>query len=65
VDVESIIKQDNSIEDPECPEQWDVSATPNVPGLIWPTWNSKRQVKEVVLTVNEIETRRNKGVKKM
>jgi len=30
-DIESEIEQDNSIEDPECPEQRDLTATPNVP----------------------------------
>jgi len=30
-DVESEIEEGNGIEDPECPEQWDVSAVPNVP----------------------------------
>jgi len=64
VDVESDIEQDNSIEDPECPEQRDVSAAPNVPGLIRPTQKSKRQAEKVLMTVNAIETRRNKGVKK-
>jgi len=63
-DVESDIEQDNSIEDPVCPEQWDVSAAPNVPGLIRPTQNSKRQAEKVLMTVNAIEMRRNTGVKK-
>jgi len=62
-DVESDIEQDNSVEDPECPEQQDVSATPNVPGLIRPTRKSKRQAEKVLMTVSAIETRRNKGVK--
>jgi len=35
-DIESDIEQDNSIEDPECPEQQDVIGEPNVPGLIRP-----------------------------
>jgi len=39
-DVESDWEQDNSIEDPDCPEQRDVSATPDVPKLIWPTRRS-------------------------
>jgi len=63
-DVDSDIEQDNSIEDLECPEQRDVSATPNVPGLIRPTRKSERQAEKVLMTVNAIETRRNKGVKK-
>jgi len=63
-DVESDIQQDNSIEDPDCQEQRDVSATPNDPGLVRPTQKTKRPAEKVVLTVNAIETRRNKGVKK-
>jgi len=63
-DIESDIEQDNSIEDPECPEQRDVSAASNVPGLIRPTRKSKRQAEHVLMTVNAIETRRNQGVKK-
>jgi len=39
---ESDIVHNNGIEDPECPDQQDVSAAPNVPGLIWPTRKSKR-----------------------
>jgi len=59
VDVESNIEQDNSIEDPECPEQQDVSEVPNVPDLIRPTLKSKRQAEKVLVKVNAIETRRN------
>jgi len=40
-DDESDIQQNNGIEDPECPEQQDVSAAPNVPRLVRPTWKSK------------------------
>jgi hypothetical protein len=36
-DGASDIEQDNSSEDPQCPEQGDVSVAPNVPGLIRPT----------------------------
>jgi hypothetical protein len=63
-DVESDMEQDNTIEDPESPEQRDVSAAPNVPGLIRPTRKSKRHAETVLVTVNTIEIRRNKGVKK-
>jgi len=63
-DFESDLQQVNGIEDPECPEQWDVSAAPNVPGLIQPTWKSKRQAEMVLVTVNTMETRRNMGIKK-
>jgi len=57
------MEQENSLEDPECPAQRIVSAAPNVPGLIPPRRMSKRQAEKVFLTVNTIETRRNKGVK--
>jgi hypothetical protein len=63
-DVESDIEQGIGIEVPECPEQRDLSAAPNVPGLIRATRKSKRQADRVFVTVNAIETRRNKGVKK-
>jgi hypothetical protein len=63
-EIESDMEQDNSIEDPECPEQRDVSSAPNVPRLIRPTCKSKRQAEKVFVMVNTIETRRNKGVKK-
>jgi len=61
---ESDIEHNNGIEDPECPEQQDVSAAPNVPGLVWLTRKSKRQAEKVLVTVNAVETRRNKGGKK-
>jgi len=64
-DFESDIEQDNSIEDAQCAEQRDVCATPNVPGLIWGTLKSKRQAEKVLMTVNAIEMRRNKALKKM
>jgi len=64
VDVESDMEQDSTNEDPECPEQWDVSAAPNVPGLIRLTLRSRRQVEKVLATINPIKTRRNKGVKR-
>jgi len=62
-DDESDIEQNNGIEDSECPEQQDVSAAPNVPGLVRPTRKSKRQVEKVLVTVNAVETRKNKGGK--
>jgi len=64
-DNKSDIEHNNCIEDPEYPEQQDVSATPNVPGLVRPTRKSKRQAEKVLLTVNAVEMRRNKGGKKM
>jgi len=63
-DDESDIEHNNGIEDPECPEQQDVSATPNVPGLVRPTRKSKRQAEKVLVTVIAVETRRNKRGKK-
>jgi len=63
-DDESDIGPNNGIEDPECPEQQDVSAAPNVPRLVRPTRKSKRQAEKVLVTVNAVETRRNKGGKK-
>jgi len=65
VDVESDQEQDIAIDDLECPVQRDVSASPNVTRLIRPTWKSKSQDETVLVTVNEIETRRYQRVKKM
>jgi len=59
-DNESDIENENSIEDSEWPEQRDVSATPKLPGVIRPTPSSRIQVEEVLMTVNAIETRRNR-----
>jgi len=64
-DVESDTEQDNGIDDPECPAQWEMSPAPNVPGLIGPTQKSKIQAEKVLMTVNAFETRRHKGVKTM
>jgi len=63
-DDESDIEQYNGIKDSECPEQQDVSAVPNVPGLVRPTRKSKTQAEKLLVTVNAVETRRNKGGKK-
>jgi hypothetical protein len=63
-DDDSDIEHNNCIKDPECPEQQDVRAAPNVPGLVRPTRKSKRQAEKVLITVNAAETRRNKGGKK-
>ena len=62
-DIESDIEQDNSIEDPERPQQWDVSAPPYVSRLIRHTRKSKKQTEKVLIEVNAIETRRDMGVK--
>jgi len=63
-DNDSDIEHKNCIKDPECPEQQDVSAAPNVPRLVWPIRKSKRQAEKVSVTVNAAEMRRNKGGKK-
>jgi len=49
------------IEDPEFPEQWDVCAAPNVPGLIWPTRRSNNTAQKGFMTVNAMQTKRNKA----
>jgi hypothetical protein len=41
VDDDSNTKHNNCIDNPECPEQQDVSSVPYVPGLVWPTWKSR------------------------
>jgi len=61
---ESEIDHINGLDDPECPEQQDVIAAPNVSRLVQPIWKSMRQAEKVFVTVNAIEMRRNKGVKK-
>jgi len=63
-DDDSDIEHNKCIKVPECPEQQDVSTAPNVPGLIQPTRKSKSQAEQVLVTVNAVETRRNKGGKK-
>jgi hypothetical protein len=63
-DNDSDIELNNCSEDPECREQQDVSAAPNVPGLVRPTRKSKRLAETVLMTVNAIETRRNEAGKK-
>ena len=64
-DNESDIEPNNDIEDPECSEQQDVSAAPNLPGLVWPTRNSKKQAEKVLVMVIAVEPWRNIGGKKM
>jgi hypothetical protein len=62
-DDEFDIEHNNGLEDSECPEQQDVIPAPNVPGLVRPTWISKRQTEMVLVTVNAVETWRNQGRK--
>jgi hypothetical protein len=63
-DIESDIEQGNPIENLECLLQWHVIIMPNVPSLIHPTRNSKRQAEQVFVTGNKVKTKRNIGVKK-
>jgi len=63
-DNESDIEQNNGIEDLECPEQQNVSAAPNVPGLVQPTRKSERRAEIVLVMVNANKTRKNKGLKR-
>jgi hypothetical protein len=55
---------DSNNEKSETPELRYESAAPNIPWLICPTWQSKKKVEKALLTVNIMETRRNKGMKK-
>jgi hypothetical protein len=63
-DNESHMELDNGSEDSGTPEVRNVSAAPNLPGLIRPIQQSKKKVEKALLTVNIMETRRNKGIKK-
>jgi hypothetical protein len=63
-DNESDTELDNGSEDSETPVVRNVSVVPNVPGLIRPVWRSKKKVEKVLLTVNIMQTRRNKEIKK-
>jgi len=56
---------ESGINHPECPKQQDISASPNDPGLIWPTRRSQKQAGKVLVTIDAMETRRNKRIKKM
>jgi len=62
-DDESDIVNNNCIQDPECTEQQDVSAAPNVHRLVRPTRKSKREAEKLLVTVNAVERWRNKGGK--
>jgi hypothetical protein len=63
-DNDSDTERNNCLEDPKFPERQDLSATPNVPGLVRQTLKAKRGVEKVFMTVNAAETWRNKGGKK-
>jgi hypothetical protein len=61
---ESDRELDNSSEVSETLEVRNVSVAPNVPGLIRPIRQSKKKVENTLVTVNIMEIRRNKGIKK-
>jgi hypothetical protein len=61
---ESDIQPNNGIEELGCPVQQNLSAMPNVHRLVGPTQQSKRQHAKALVTVNAIETMRNRRVKK-
>ena len=63
-DVESNKELDNGIAYHKSPEQGVMSATSNVPGLIWPVWKSKRQAEQWFVMVNALEIRSNTKSKK-
>jgi len=58
-DNESDIECITAIKDPECLEQQELCAAPNVPGLVRPTPKSNSQCENVLVTVNALELRRN------
>jgi hypothetical protein len=62
-DKESDMELDNGSEVSETLEVRNVSAAPNIPGLIRPIRQSKKKGGMAVLTVNIMETSRNKGIK--
>jgi len=55
-DNESDMEMDNSRENWETPEHLNVTAAPNLPGLIWPTWRLKQKVEKALMTVNIMKT---------
>jgi hypothetical protein len=55
---------DHHSEDSETAKQWNVTAAPNVPGLIRPIRRLEKKVEKMLMIVNIVETRRNKRIKK-
>jgi len=51
------------MDDPECPDQRDVSPASHVPRSIQPAWKSKILYDMLLMTDNAIEMRRNEGMK--
>jgi hypothetical protein len=64
-DNPSEIVPENSVKETETPDQWNVCARPNVPGLFRPTQMLKINIEKVFIMLNPMEMRRNKGNKKM
>jgi hypothetical protein len=62
-DTESDMELDNGSEDAETTEQRNVSAAPKVLGLMQAIPRSKQKAEKVLMTVNVLETRRNKWIK--
>jgi len=63
-DNKSYMELDKGSEDSETLEQRNVSATQNVPGLIRPIQWAKKKIEKALMTINIMETRRNKRLKK-
>jgi len=63
-DNESDVELENCLEHPECPEQRNACAAPNIPGLIRPIGRSKKRTETGLVTVNANETRRIRGNRK-
>jgi hypothetical protein len=63
-DNESDMELDNGSEVSETLEVRNVSTALNAPGLIRPIRQSNKKVEKALVTVNIMETRRNKGLKK-
>jgi len=63
-DNESDMERHNGSEDSETQVLRNVSAAPNVPGLIWPILRSKKKAEKMLMTINIMEMRRNIGIKK-
>jgi len=63
-DNESDTELDNGSDVSETLEVRNASAATNVPGLIWPIRQSKKKVEKALVTVNIMEMRRNKGIRK-
>jgi len=63
-DNEPDIELDHGREDSETPDQRNVGAAPTCPRLIRPIRRTRKKVEKPLMTVNIVETRKNKGMKK-